>query len=190
MVLVRIWKCENKQAVHGTSLALTGKLFQPSIINYINNCKIKYTHIFAIAHHHSYLRRIWTIKTQWKSSALRYSVNCSGGIGSQYCHWRALLSVLFCSLSDKDVKDYVIYKPHLMFFGLANCLPHMLFGVRLNVYNAVFAGKCKSFLDNKPNQITPLRIQVWPDLLRTKECSSSLQLFSMSNAIHNWADGV
>jgi len=57
-----------------------------------------------------------------------------------YCHYRTPhRKCLFCicSLTDKAVKDYSVYKPHLMFFGLANCIPHMLFSVSLTL-----AGLC------------------------------------------------
>ena len=62
----------------------------------------------------------------WKTKQAKHFVVTSVTIIACYC-------VLFCSLTDKAVKDYSVYKPHLMFFGLANSLPHMLFAVGLTL---------------------------------------------------------
>jgi len=51
---------------------------------------------------------------------------------------------LLCSLSDKAVKDYSVYKPHLLFFSLVNCLPHMLFAVGFHLSFVVFTAAQKS----------------------------------------------
>jgi len=42
-------------------------------------------------------------------------------------HARNVSSGGASSLTDKAVKEYSVYKPYLMFFGLANCLPTILF---------------------------------------------------------------
>lgn len=59
---------------------------------------------------------------------------------AEYLNWSALYHINWqllceslCSLTDKAVKEYSVYKPHLMFFGLANCIPHMLFAVSSTV---------------------------------------------------------